>query len=88
MRLMIYIAVLTLVISCTSLSEPVPQTPCPLSPTLSDAVLRRSSVLRLAERLATEDQQYLVELLKMWGVDISEMLAYTKQLEVKAGCEK
>ena len=88
MRLMIYIAVLTLVISCTSLSEPVPQTPCPLAPELSDSAQRRGFVLRLAERLATEEQQYLIELLKMWGVDISEMLAYTKQLEVKAGCEK
>ena len=88
MRLMMYIAILTLAISCTSMPEPVPQTPCPLTPTLSDSEQRRGFVLRLAERLATGEQQYLIELLKMWGVDISELLAYTKKLEVKAGCDK
>ena len=91
MRLMVFIAILA--ISCTS--APAPQSPesiarevspCPLPPELSGAEQRWVLISPIAEALDIKQRFQFIELLKLWGMDVTKLLAYTKQLKIKAGC--
>ena len=92
MRWMVFIAILA--VSCTSV--PAPQspesiaraaTPCPMPPELSSAAQRKALILPIAENLNAEQKTQLVELLKLWGMDMAKILGYTEQLKIKAGCD-
>ncbi|MEM9423556.1 MAG: hypothetical protein AAF975_02055 [Spirochaetota bacterium] len=88
MRWIICIAVLSFLISCQTASQSAePIAPCPNGIELSSRKERNALLLPLAENLSPQKKAQLVELLKLWALDMSEILAALRLLEVRAACE-
>ncbi len=87
MRWILYTAILTLAISCQSLPAPAdPVIPCP-QPQLSSSEQRQAGIGTLNATLNPEQRKLLVELLKLWSLDVAELLRIWRQLKLRADCE-
>lgn len=86
MRWILCTAILTLAISCQSVSVPEdPLVPCQ-QPQLSNSEQRQFVIGELNATLTPDQQEILVELLKMWSLDIAELLRVYRLLKLRAEC--
>ena len=68
--------------SCQSVSSATPVSHLPAAPQLSSRAERDALTLPLAASLNPEQRAMLVELLKLWAIDVAELLAYVQELRL------
>ena len=92
MRWIIYTAVFMLAISlfsCQTNPQPVVnlEVACPTVGELSSQEQRQQLIAAITKDMAKQQQDKLVLLLKLWALDVNEILAAYRQLKILARCE-
>ena len=92
MRWTIYITALMLAVSlgsCQTNSQPVVnlEIACPAVGELSSQEQRQELIVAITKDMAKEQQNKLLALLKLWALDVNEILATYRQLKIIARCE-